>query len=333
MGAEFNTLFIIGAGAWGTALAKTFAEAGRSVTIYAYEEHLVDAINKAKRNPLYLPDVVLGSSIRATHAPEDAKNAQLVLLTVPAQFLRGVLRTFKPHLPAGVPLINCAKGIEIESGKLLSAVVAEEAPGYPYAALSGPNFAVEVAKGLPAAATLATTSKDGAAWAMALHGKSLRPYLSDDVAGAEIGGAVKNVIAVACGIVEGKGLGQNARAAVMTRGMAEIRRLGAAFGAREESFLGLSGLGDLVLTCNSMSSRNFTVGSEIGAGRKVADILSSRRSIAEGVPTSRAVARLAEQKNIDMPICKAVDHILHGGGNVDEAIAGLLSRVLKNERA
>jgi glycerol-3-phosphate dehydrogenase (NAD(P)+) len=328
-----NKIFIVGAGAWGTALAKALADAGRDVTLYARSAHLVDAVNKVKRNPLYLPDVILNSAIRATNDPAAARNAELVLLVTPAQFLRETLKLFRPHLPPGAPLVNCAKGIEAATGKLMSEVLKEEAAGRPHAILSGPNFAVEVAKGLPAAATLATTSEGGPAWAETLHTKTLRPYLSDDVTGAEISGAVKNVIAIACGIVEGKGLGQNARAAVMTRGMAEIRRLGMAKGAKAETFLGLSGLGDLTLTCNSMNSRNFSLGAEIGAGKKAQDVLKTRRSVAEGVETARAVAKMAEDLKIDMPICRAVDHILHGGGSADEVIAGLLSRVLKSESA
>jgi glycerol-3-phosphate dehydrogenase (NAD(P)+) len=332
MTGTLNKIFIVGAGAWGTALAKALADAGRDITLYARSAHLAEAVNKVRRNPLYLPDVILNSAIRATHDPAAAKDAQLILLVTPAQFLRGTLKLFRPHLPPGAPLVNCAKGIEAATGKLLSEVIQEETPEHPCAILSGPNFAAEVARGLPAAATLATTSEGGPAWAEALHTRALRPYLSDDVTGAEISGAVKNVIAIACGIVEGKGLGQNARAAVMTRGMAEICRLGAAKGAKAETFLGLSGLGDLTLTCNSMNSRNFSLGAEIGAGKNAQDILKSRRTVAEGVETARAVAKMAEEAKTDMPICRAVDHILHGGGAADEVIAGLLSRVLKNER-
>jgi glycerol-3-phosphate dehydrogenase (NAD(P)+) len=206
-------------------------------------------------------------------------------------------------------------------------------PDHPYAVLSGPNFAHEVARGLPAAATFATHApkKDARIWAEHLRGNTFRPYLSDDPVGAEVAGALKNVIAIACGIVEGKKLGQNARAAVMTRGMAEIRRLGVHKGGKIETFLGLSGIGDLNLTCNSMSSRNFSLGAELGHGRSLADILSSRHSVAEGVATARAATAYAQAHGIDMPVTQSVDAILHDGQSVDAVVTGLLSRALRDE--
>jgi len=334
MTASLNKISILGAGAWGTALAQVLSGAGRHVVLYARSRHLAEAIAHKQENLLYLPDVRLNAGIRATHDPEEAvRGAQIVLLAVPAQHLRGTLQLFRPFLPEKVPLISCAKGIEIDSGKLLSEVATDEAPGHPYGVLSGPTFAHEVAAGLPAAATLATADSGGAAWAEALRAGALRPYLSTDVAGAEISGAVKNVIAIACGIVDGRRMGQNARAAVMTRGMAEIRRFGASRGALPETFLGLSGIGDLTLTCNSLSSRNFSLGHALGAGRPLAEVLASRTSVAEGVATARAMAKLSEKDNLDMPICRAVDHILYGGGEIGEIISGLLSRALKNEGA
>jgi glycerol-3-phosphate dehydrogenase (NAD(P)+) len=249
MTAQPQNISIIGAGAWGTALAQVLAEAGRAVKLCARSRHLADAMNKEHVNTLYLPGSPLSPRIHATHDFKEAlSGAELVLLAMPAQFVRATLKSIISLLPRGAPLVSCAKGIETETGKLLSEIAREEAPLNPYAVLSGPTFAHEVAAGLPAAVTLATSSPEGPAWAEALRGRAFRPYLSSDVTGAEVSGALKNVIAIACGIVEGKKLGQNARAAVMTRGMAEIRRLGAALGAQNETFLGLSGLGDLTLT-------------------------------------------------------------------------------------
>lgn len=330
-----HRIAVIGAGAWGTALGAVFARAGRDVTLYARDPGLAAKI-AAGANDVYLPGVALPEGLKATADLSQAvAGADLVVLSTPAQFLRGLLKDLAPRLAPGVPLINTAKGIEASTGRLMSEIAAEETPAHPYAVLSGPTFAHEVAAGLPAAATLAVAEGEdrGMAWAAALRGASFRPYLSADRIGVEVSGALKNVIAIACGIVEGRALGQNARAAVMARGMAEIRRLGLARGASVETFLGLSGLGDLTLTCNSMSSRNFSLGAEIGKGRALADILAGRKAVSEGVATARAAARLADETGVDMPICEAVDAILHGGGDVGAIITGLLSRDLKSEEA
>lgn len=325
---------VIGAGAWGTALAQVFAEAGHSITLYAREPGLANNINVNKHNDLYLTGIPLSSNIHATDSLTGAvKGADIILLVTPTQFVRSVLAELKPHLPPQAPIVSCAKGIEIATGKLLSEVAAEILPGTPYAVLSGPTFAHEVARGLPTAVTFATSAKTEQAekWAQILSSKTFRPYLSHDVVGAEIGGAIKNVIAIACGIVDGKGLGQNAKAAVMTRGIAEIKRLGLKRGAEADTFLGLSGLGDLTLTCNSMSSRNYSLGSALGHGRKLDDILGERRSVAEGVTTARAIALNAHKLHVEMPIAAAVDKILHHGADINAVISGLLSRDLKQE--
>lgn len=329
-----GSISVIGSGAWGTALAQVMAEAGRRVVLYARDKALAEAMMRERRNPAYLPLIPLHNHITITHDPAAAvRDASLVLLVVPAQHMREALRLFKPFLPPHVPLVNAAKGIEAKTGKFLSDVAREEVPTHPYAVLSGPTFADEVAAGLPAAVTLATATDEsrGSAWAEMLHGKTFRPYLSKDIAGVETSGAVKNVIAIACGIVEGKGLGRNARAAVMTRGMAEIRRLGGTRGALPDTFMGLSGIGDLTLTCNSMSSRNFSLGCALGQGRALTDILGERKGVTEGIATARAVAAIMRKQALDLPICAGVDHILHGGGRADEIIVGLLSRSLKSE--
>ncbi|MCE9507284.1 MAG: NAD(P)-dependent glycerol-3-phosphate dehydrogenase [Alphaproteobacteria bacterium] len=334
MSQALNNIAVIGAGAWGTALAQVFAEAERHVVLYARDPGLADTINKTGRNDVYLPSVPLNRHIRATAGLAEAvAGAGIVLLVTPTQFVRDLLMKLKPHLAPEMLLVNCAKGIEIASGKLLSEVAAELVPGYAYAVLSGPTFAGEVAKGLPTAVTLATAAPLPQAqhWAQALSSRTFRPYLSPDTVGAEIAGAVKNVIAIACGIVEGKGLGQNAKAAVMTRGMAEIKRLGLKKGATAESFLGLSGIGDLTLTCHSMFSRNYSLGFELGRGQSIEDILASRRTVSEGVTTAKAVADGAKAMGIDMPISLAVNNILHHGATVDDIVKELLSRHLKFE--
>ncbi|MBI3440264.1 MAG: NAD(P)-dependent glycerol-3-phosphate dehydrogenase [Proteobacteria bacterium] len=330
-----HTMAIIGAGAWGTALAQVFAEAGHNVTLYARDAGLAAVINKIHRNDVYLPHIVLNNRIRATaQLAEAVSGAHIVLLVTPTQFVRDLLAQLKSLLKTDVFLVNGAKGIEIASGKILSEVAAEILPGHPYAVLSGPTFASEVARGLPTAVTLATTTPAYQAqrWVQMLSSKTFRPYLSHDPVGAEISGAVKNVIAIACGIVEGKSLGQNAKAAVMTRGMAEIKRLGLKKGADADTFLGLSGIGDLTLTCHSPISRNYSFGLELGRGHAMKNILAGRRTVAEGITTAKAVASCARDLKIDMPICIAVNQILHHAATVDDIVAELLSRHLRPER-
>ena len=324
---------IIGAGAWGTALAQVLADAGHNISLYARSAELTEAINAYGQNENYLSGIFLNNNIRATpHIKQAVAGANIILLATPAQFIRGVLIELKPHLPPGVPLVSCAKGIEIATGKLLSEVAAEIVPGAPYGVLSGPTFAYEVARGLPTAVTFAVKSDHAEEWARALSSRNFRAYLSHDVPGAEISGAVKNVIAIACGIVEGRDLGQNAKAAVMTRGMAEIKRLGMKRGAEADTFLGLSGIGDLTLTCNSMASRNYSLGVMLGQGRKLANIMAERNTVAEGVTTARAIALNAHKLQVDMPISAAIDKVLHQGTDIDAVIQELLSRDLKQER-
>jgi glycerol-3-phosphate dehydrogenase (NAD(P)+) len=335
MNGQLNNIAVIGGGAWGTALAQVFAEAGRNVSLYARDAGLAAAINKDHENTVYLPGIPLNKNIHATsYLAETAKSADIILLVTPAQFVRNILVKLKPHLAAHVPLINCAKGIEVATGELLSAIAAETVPDAPYAVLSGPTFAHEVARGLPTAVTLATKAplEQAQRWAQALSSRTFRPYTSTDPAGAEIAGALKNVVAIACGIVDGRGLGQNAKAAVMTRGMAEIKRLGMKKGADAETFLGLSGLGDLTLTCNSMSSRNYSLGVALGQGKKLQDILANRTAVTEGITTAKAIAAHAHKLGVDMPIAAAVDGILHHKSDIGSVINDLLARDLKLEK-
>lgn len=328
-----QSIGILGAGAWGTALAMACARAGRDVTIQAHEQGVVDAINGSHENTMYLPGVTLDSSIRATADLAEAVSADAVLLVTPAQFLRQVCAAAKPHWKPGAPAIICSKGIEQGTFKLMSDVVSETLGDLaPIAVLSGPTFAIEVARDMPTALTLACDDEDlGQNLCQVLSSLCFRTYCTNDVVGAQLGGAVKNVLAIACGIVEGRGLGDNARAALITRGLAEIARLGALMGADEHTLMGLSGLGDLTLTCNAMQSRNFSLGVELGQGRTLSDILAERKSVTEGVHTAAAVAEIARREHVDMPICQAVDGVINLNVDLDAIIDGLLRRPLNLE--
>lgn len=330
----FQRIGIAGAGAWGTALALVARRAGRDVVLQAHEPEVAEAIQARHENPEYLPGIELDPAIRATRQPADAAAADAVLLAVPSQFLRAVCRRLRPSWKTGTPAVICAKGIEQETFALMSEIVAETLPEARVAVLSGPTFAAEVARELPTAVTLATDDTAlGEALASALGTPRFRIYLSTDVIGAQLGGAVKNVLAIACGIVIGRGLGDNARAALITRGLAEIVRLGHAKGAKPETLMGLSGIGDLALTCHAMQSRNFSVGVAIGKGERLDDVLKQRKSVAEGVFTASSVVGLARKAQVEMPICTAIDQVLNHFADIDAAIAGLLARPFKAETA
>jgi len=330
-----QTLSIIGAGAWGTALAVAARRAGRDVVLWAREPEVVAEIAARRINATFLPEATLDPAIQVTDdlARAVGVTVDAVLLAVPAQNLREVAARLAPRLPEATPVVVCAKGIEIASRSLMTEVLAEALPGRPRAVLSGPTFAREVAQGLPTAVTLATDDPALAETLVrALGSSTFRPYAGDDPVGAQIGGAVKNVIAIACGIVAGRGLGENARAALITRGLAEIGRLGAAKGAKPATLSGLSGLGDLTLTCTSAASRNYALGIALGEGRSKADVLGARKSVAEGAYTAEAVVALAAELSVDMPICRAVDAVLNRDGEIDSEIASLLARPFKTER-
>ena len=323
---------IIGAGAWGTALAMAAIRAGNEVVIQAHEPEVAEAINLHHENSIFLPSYELDLGIKATSVMADAVDADVVLLVAPAQHMRGVCDAAAADWPSGVPAIICAKGIEQGRCALMSEVVGEMLPGKPIAVLSGPTFAAEVARDLPTAVTLACDDETMAKVLMeTLSTRYFRIYRSRDVIGSQIGGAVKNVLAIACGIVEGRKLGDNTRAALVTRGLAEISRLGIAKGAHAETLAGLSGMGDLTLTCNAVQSRNFSLGVALGSGQRLEDILSERNSVAEGVFTASSVTDLARRLNVDLPICSAVDGVLNHGANIDATINGLLARPLKAE--
>jgi len=322
-------LGIIGGGAWGTALAQVAAAGGRETLLWALEPDVVQAINGRHENPVFLPSIALNREVRATSDLAELHGCDAWLVVTPAQHMRSVLAEARD---CAKPLLLCAKGIEERSGELLHRVAKEACPKADVAVLSGPTFADEVALGLPTAVTLAAEDR-GLAERLRdrLALPTFRIYVSDDVAGAEIGGAVKNVLAIACGVVEGKGLGQNARAALIARGFAEMTRFGLAFGARAETLTGLSGLGDLVLTCSSTSSRNYSLGKGIGEGRSAAELLSDRKTVAEGAFTAPVLARLARERGIDMPIVDAVDALIAGRANIDQVLEALLSRPPRSE--
>ncbi len=323
---------VIGGGAWGTALAQTLRLAGRDVVLWAREPETVDDINLRHVNRTFLPGVALDPALRATTSLAEVADRDVILMVAPAQHVRAVARELARHMAPGTPLVLCAKGIEQATGKLMTDVAREAAPDATLAVLSGPSFAADVARGLPAALTLACERETlGRLLAERLGYKHFRLYWSSDLNGAELGGAVKNVLAIAAGIVDGKGLGASAHAALVTRGFAELRRLGLGLGARPETLMGLSGLGDLVLTCGSPQSRNMSLGRALGQGKTLTEVLGSRVAVTEGVFTAAAVVRLARGLEIEMPIAEAVHAVLEGVATVDDAISGLMQRPFKAE--
>jgi glycerol-3-phosphate dehydrogenase (NAD(P)+) len=324
---SFYSVTVLGGGAWGTALALSMLRAGHKARLWARNAEDAAAIS-AGENPRYLPGIEFGKGIEATTEMEAALDrADCVLAVTPAQSLREVLSLAQGLMPENIPLVLCAKGIERETGTLLSAIAGEILPNNPVAALSGPSFASDVAKGLPTAVVVAAREEALAATlALRFSAANLRCYSTDDLIGVEIGGALKNVFAIAAGAITGAGLGASAQAAMVTRGFVELRRVGAAFGARPETLMGLSGLGDLLLTCSSAQSRNFAYGLALGRGEDL-----SGRPLAEGVATAAIAARIARERGIDAPIIGAVAQILERAITIREAVAALMSRPLRTE--
>lgn len=323
---------IIGAGAWGTALAQCLANAGHEIVIWALEPEVIFFINEQHENTLYLPGIPLNADIQATSDLSHTTECDMMLLVTPAQYLRQTLETLKDDIAEGMPLVICSKGIELETGHLLSEVAAEEVHQATIAVLTGPTFASEVAKGLPCAVTIAAEDKNAAQEICdVLVNRRLRPYITDDLTGAQIGSAVKNVIAIACGIIHGRELGENARAALITRGLAEIARLASAMGGQRETLMGLCGIGDLMLTCSSMESRNFSLGAALGKGQTLEEILGERKSVTEGVHTAKALRVMAGKYEIDMPISETVYQCLFEELSVKNAIETMLARPVRQE--
>ena len=319
---------ILGAGSWGTALALHSARVGHDARLWGRDQHLVDDICRTGQNRGYLPDVLLPSTVQVTGSLAEAlRDATLVLAAVPSHGLRDVLRAAAASLPEDVVLVSAAKGLETDTLARMSQVMRDEAPGHPLAVLSGPSFAAEVARGLPTAVVAASMDHGAAARVQeALKGPTFRLYRSDDVAGVEFGGALKNVIAIAAGVVEGLGLGHNAMAALITRGLVEISRLACAEGGHRDTLSGLSGLGDLVLTCTGDLSRNRHVGIELGRGRSLRDILSHMKMVAEGVRTTRAALALGERHGVELPIAAQMSAVLDGCVSPRDAVEALMLR-------
>jgi glycerol-3-phosphate dehydrogenase (NAD(P)+) len=335
MASSFSHIAVLGAGAWGTALALATRTAGRRVTLWVREDDVLADIRESRENR-FLPGVAMPKDIAVTGDLAEAAKADAILLVVPAQVLHGFAEMLKPHLAKDQPVVICAKGIEKDSGKLVTEVAAESLPGAPLAILSGPSFARDVARGLPTAVTIAAQKNKhwgdlAAKLQAALGSATFRPYASDDITGVALGGAAKNVYAIACGVVEGMGLGENARAALLARSFAELARLGESLGARRETLMGLSGLGDLVLTATSPSSRNFSFGMELGRGKTVDDLSAPGQPLAEGVATAPALAARAHAAGVEMPIAEAMADLITGQLALGEAVTRLMSRRLTTE--
>ncbi len=327
-----QTIGVIGAGAWGTALAQVLSKNGRDVTIWAREPEVVAAINDKHENPTFLPDIPLSETLKATDSLSEVSKNDILLIVTPAQHVRDTLKNIKGDIADGKPVVICSKGIELDSGLLLSQVAEDVVPNASIAIMTGPTFAHEVAKGLPAAVTVAVADRDVARELQeALGVKHFRPYITNDIIGTQLGGAIKNVIAIACGIVYGLKLGENARAALLTRGVAEIARLGVAMDAKKETLLGMCGIGDLMLTCSSMQSRNFSLGAALGEGKTLEEILGPRKEVTEGVHTAKAALALAKKHAVDMPITEGVNRCLNEGVSIEEAIEEMLNRPFSYE--
>lgn len=323
---------VVGAGAWGTALAQLSAKAGSKVTLWARERDVVTKINAEHKNEIFLKGVELSKNVRATTNLADIVGNEFIFIVVPAQFIRSVLIELKKYILDSAVLVLCAKGIEQSSGKLMTEVVSEIMPKSPLVVLSGPTFAREVAQGLPSAVTIASKYQQITKRLSGVIGQpTFRPYASPDIVGAEIGGALKNVFAIACGITTGRKMGDNARAALITRSLSEMVRYGESYGAERSTMMGLCGLGDLILTCSSIQSRNLSLGIAIGEGKTVEESMANRVTVAEGYYTSSVLAKICRDKNIDMPIVMAVNDILHEGKNIDNVIGNLLNRPFVSE--
>src|SRR4051812_31719125 len=327
---SFDRIAVLGGGAWGTALANVTARAGRKVTLWEYDAANADGLAQ-QRESNFLRGVRIEDSIAVTRDLAEAARAEAILLVVPAQAIRSVVKALGTTIAPRTPIVACAKGIERGTHKFMTEVIAECAPNATPAILSGPSFAADVARGLPTAVTLAAHDEALAAdLAKALASRTFRPYQSSDVRGVEIGGAAKNVLAIASGIVTGRGLGASASAALTTRGFAELVRFGRALGAKTETMMGLSGLGDLILTCSSPQSRNFTFGINLGKGDSAKDI-HGKTGLAEGAFTAPVLLEMARTRNVDMPISAAVAAMLAGQMSVDQAIESLLARPIRAE--
>jgi glycerol-3-phosphate dehydrogenase (NAD(P)+) len=338
----YDTVAVIGAGSWGTALAATLARAGVATRLWGRDGAVVDAINRQSENTRHLPEITLPTRLRAVHDLSSAlQDADAALIVVPSGSIRSVARAVAEYAPAGIPIAVCAKGIEAETGLLMTQVAEEELPGHPVGCVSGPTFATETALGHPTAATVAfpfayadrlrPDISPAARLAMSLTTESFRAYVSDDLVGVEIGGAVKNVIAIACGMMTGAGFAENTRAALITRGLDEMKALAEALGGRRETVTGLSGIGDLTLTCSSPTSRNMSLGMQLGQRVPRDQCFDGKPVVVEGEANARSVTDLARRLGVEMPICEAVRAILHDGAVLGPTFAALWARPIEAE--
>ena len=327
-----TSISVIGSGSWGSALAQTIASKGLDVTLWARRADVADEINQDHTNEARLSGVTLDQHITATADLLDALKNDIILMVTPAQAMRSILKQMAGHIRADHVLVLCSKGIEQNSLLLMSEVVEEIIPGTKTAILSGPNFANEIARGKPAATTLACANHDLAVTLQnVIASKYFRPYITTDIIGTQIAGALKNVIAIACGIAKGLDMGESARASLVTRGLTEITRLGIAMGAKPETFLGQSGVGDMMLTCSSEQSRNFSLGLSLGRGQTLSSIMDSRNSITEGIHTAKTCAALARKYDCDMPICNNIHTCVSGELSINDALKTILNRPLRSE--
>lgn len=330
---HYKKISVIGAGAWGTALAEVISRQGNEVNLWAREGDVVKSINTSNTNDLYLPNIKLSKLIIAHNNITDVLNCDLLLMVTPAQFMRSILNSLKSCLNEEVPIVLCSKGIETETLNLMSEIAESIMPNNPLAVLSGPSFAIDVVNKKPTAVTLACKNPTiGKSIADSINLATFRPYLSEDVIGAQIGGATKNVIAIAAGVVEGQELGDSARAATIARGYSEINRLAVALGGQEETLAGLSGMGDLILTCNSETSRNFSLGMKLGQGLNAHEATNNLSSVAEGMYSAKAIDKLSKKLGIEMPITNAVNDLIERNRSLGEIIDDLLSRPIRREK-
>ena len=331
MKTKLKGIGILGSGAWGTALASILNKK-TNISLWSYEKETTKQINKYKINKNYLPGIKIPNNVTITNNLEELKTCKFIFICIPSQFIKKIIVKFKKFYKREMILVICSKGIEKTSKELISEVIKKKIPKSKIAILSGPSFAIEVAKKKPTAVTIASkNNKNAKELAKLINSKNFRCYYTNDVIGVQLGGVIKNILAIASGIVESQNLGSSARAALMTRGLAEMMKIGIAFGGKESTFYGLSGLGDLMLTCNSKLSRNFVTGLLIGKGKKIKEIIKSNKAISEGVINSITIFYLSKKKNIEIPVCESVYRILYKNAKIKETIEKILSRNIKKE--
>ena len=329
---DFKNISIVGAGAWGTALAEVMSRRGHQINLWAKENSVVNSINSKHEDDVFLPNVKLSNLIVAFNNLEQITKCDLLLVVSPAQHTRETLLEVSKTLKSETPIILCSKGIEISTLSLMSQVTESIFPKNPIAILSGPSFAIDVVNNKATAVTLACKDLEIAkSIAENISLPTFRPYISEDVIGAQIGGATKNVIAIAAGVVEGQKMGDSARAATIARGFSEIKRLAISMGGKEETLAGLSGMGDLLLTCNSKTSRNYSLGIQLGKGKSIEEATNGLSTIAEGMYSAKAITSLAEENGVDMPITLAVNDLIEKKYSVTDIIDNLLNRPIKKE--